>query len=270
MRRLDVCPSALIAVDLYGQCCDYARDRGRVRAPRRAARSRTRPRRLGASYEARPAGALRPVRRLLVQRQQDHHHQRRRHARLARRDARRPGAPPRHAGARPGSALRALGHRVQLPPEQPPRGARRGPAADARRPRSHAAARSALQYRRACLRSGASVSARGRLRPFEQLAHLHDRRPSICSAHPPEQIRFTWRRETSSRVRSGNRCTFNRYSATARVRGGAVAARLFATGLCLPSGSSLQPQQQRAGDRSHWQRSARPCRRHTRESDARV
>ena len=47
---------AVIAVDLYGQCCDYDAHRRGLRAPRRAAHRRTPAEALGATYRGAPAG----------------------------------------------------------------------------------------------------------------------------------------------------------------------------------------------------------------------
>ena len=73
---------AVVAVDLYGQCCDYEAlaevcARHDVALVQDAAES------LGATYRGRPAGGQGSARGLLLQREQDHHHERRRHARVA-------------------------------------------------------------------------------------------------------------------------------------------------------------------------------------------
>ena len=136
-------PAAVLAVDLYGQCCDYHPiadlcERHGVPLIEDAAEA------LGSSYHGRPAGAFGSWAifsfngnkiittsggGMLVS------HSRRN---------RRTGPPPRHAGPRPGTALRALRDRLQLPAEQPPRRARARPARKASRPRWNAAARSGV------------------------------------------------------------------------------------------------------------------------------
>ena len=90
----------------------------------------------------------------------------------------RAGAPSRRRRRATGAALRALDDRLQLPPEQPARCGRPRRSCRRSNTRSHAAERSA------CATSahlsplgGLEFLAGGRLRPFEQLADLPDRRP---------------------------------------------------------------------------------------------
>ena len=102
---------AVLAVDLYGQCCRLRRpDRG-LRAPRRPARPgrrRVARRHLPGAAGRRPG----PARGVLLQRQQDHHHERRRHAglrrpgpdRRTRASSRRRRATPRRTTSTPSSA----------------------------------------------------------------------------------------------------------------------------------------------------------------------
>ena len=74
---------AVLAVDLYGQCCDYDAlrdvcDRHEVLLLQDAAES------LGATYGGEPVRQPGAARGVLLQRQQDHHDERRRDARLGR------------------------------------------------------------------------------------------------------------------------------------------------------------------------------------------
>ena len=82
-RRQGARVRAVLAVDLYGQCCDYDAltevcERHDVLLVQDAAES------LGATYQGKPAGGQGAARGVLLQRQQDHHLERRRHAGLRR------------------------------------------------------------------------------------------------------------------------------------------------------------------------------------------
>ena len=90
---------AVVAVDLYGQCCDYDPlrelcDRHGVALVQDAAES------LGSTYRGAPAGGSGRTRGVLLQREQDHHDERRRDARLGERRLGRACAQALDAGAR--------------------------------------------------------------------------------------------------------------------------------------------------------------------------
>ena len=135
-----------------------------------------------------------------------------------------------HPGPRARAALRAHRDRLQLPAEQParrgrPRAARGAARAGRTRRRINARYRELLARRR--------VHARGAVRPLELLAHLHSRRrarAAIRQALEAEDIeaRPLWKP-----------MHLQPFFAGSPVYGGDVSARLFARGLCLPSGSAL-------------------------------
>ena len=123
---------AVIPVDLFGRCADYAAilplcaDHD-VPVVEDAAES------LGATYRGRAGRLVRAGGGVVVQRQQDHDHVRRRRAAVRRRRLRRPVPLSGRSGPPAGRALRAHRGRLQLPAQQPARRAGPGAAAAARR-----------------------------------------------------------------------------------------------------------------------------------------
>ncbi len=185
------------------------------------------------------------LRDLLVQRQQDHDHVGRRSLRVARHRRRRPGAISRDAGSPTGRALRAHRRGVQLPDEQPARRDGAGPA-------------------------GAAAGDVGTAPLDQRLLPEFARRATpglsfmpIAPFGPPDGgdesggwngwltcVTFddpacaTPCRRRSSRSTSrvgpcGSRCTSSRCSRTPLPVTDGTSERLFAHGLCLPSGSVL-------------------------------
>ena len=143
----------------------------------------------------------------------------------------RPGALPRHPGPRSGAPLPAFDDRLQLPHEQPAGGGRPRPAPDAGRPgRATPRNQRARTSERSRERPGHQLHARGRLRPIQRLADLHSRSIRRRSAPTGRRSACTSRRRTSSRARSGSRCTCSRCLPDCRVVGGSVAGDLFDAG----------------------------------------
>ena len=90
-------PTAVVVVDLYGQCADYDEIEavcGRYEVPMIEDSAEA----LGATYRGPPGRIVRCRLGAVVQRQQDHHHLGWRRVRLARSCDRRPCAVPRHPG----------------------------------------------------------------------------------------------------------------------------------------------------------------------------
>jgi dTDP-4-amino-4,6-dideoxygalactose transaminase len=238
-RRL---PSAVIAVDLYGQCCDYARIAaacGRYGVPlvEDAAEA------LGASYQGRPAGAfgrcaafsfngnkiittsgggmLVSESRTIIE-----------HARYLATQAREPAPHYQHThigfNYRMSNLLAAVG-RAQLQTLETKIARRRAIRLRYERellPLGGLEFLAEAQYGRSnswltCL----TVDPRGFGASAEQIrVHLESKGIESRPVWKPMHLQPVFRD-----------CT---------VRGGAVAARLFATGLCLPSGSSLSEAEQ--------------------------
>ena len=239
LERAGRLPKAVVTVDLYGQSADHdpilaACEALGVPVIEDAAEA------LGASYKGRRGRPVRALRSLLVQRQQDHHHVGRRHARLRRWRCRRARPVPRLAGSRSGASLRALGHRLQLPLVESAGGRRPGAARAPRRPGRGA--------------------ARG-LRPLPTAPGIDPGLEFMPEAAYGQATRWltclTIDPELFGRDREAVRLALEAANIEARpvwkpmhlqpvfrdcrVRGGAVGERLFERGLCLPSGSSLTP-----------------------------
>jgi dTDP-4-amino-4,6-dideoxygalactose transaminase len=236
-------PSALIAVDLYGQCCDYARiaaacERHGVPLVEDAAEA------LGASYEARPAGAfgrcaafsfngnkiittsgggmLVSQSRTLVDR-----------ARHLATQARDPAPHYEHSNIgfnyRMSNLLAAVG-RAQLQTLE-------GKIARRRAIR--------LRYER-------ELSPLGGLEFLGEADYGRSNNWLTCLTVDPdlfgasaEQIRVHLEARGIESRPVWKPMHLQPVFRDCALRGGAVAARLFATGLCLPSGSSLSAAQQR-------------------------
>ena len=153
---------------------------------------------------------------------------------------------PRHPGARPRAALPALRDRLQLPPEQRarrdrPRAARRCLTSASRQRRANFA------FYREALGDLAGISfmpeaAWGRRTAGSRASRSTRRR----SARSREDVRL--RSSAKHRGAAGLEADASAAGVllTAGVRGGAVSARLFETGICLPSGSSLTAREQAA------------------------
>ncbi len=120
----------------------------------------------------------------LVQRQQDHHHRRGRHGARARRGDGHPRAPAHHPGAGRRARVHPRRDRLQLPPEQPARGPRRGPARAARRLRGgQAGHRRLLRGRPRPARRGFPVRGGG-LGPLDLLDGLDPARRAPVPRRP--------------------------------------------------------------------------------------
>ena len=198
------------------------------------------------------------MRGVLVQRQQDHHHQRRRHAGVAPPRHRRAGAPPGHAGARAGAALRALGRSASTTGSATcsPRSA----AASSRRCRDKIARRRGVNatYRaRARRRARHRLHAGGAITAGRTAGSPASRSTRRRSAPTARRSGCTSRPRTSRRGRCGSRCTCSRSSRTATSAAARWPSGLFRDGLCLPSGSSLTP---RAGSSRGLRPSRKPAR----------
>ena len=194
---------------------------------------------LGATYRGRARRVVRRRRGLLVQRQQDHHHLRGADARLRRRRphadrARNLATQARDAGA----ALRAHRDRLQLPAVSNLLAAIGRGQLQVLPDRVAARRRNFAYYRGAGRPAGAVVHARGALGARTPLAHLHHGGPRRSAAQP-ERCASPSRPTTSRPARSGSPCTSSPSSRTTPARLDGTADRLFATGLCLPSGSNL-------------------------------
>ena len=218
------CPKAVIAVDLYGQCADYDAILDVVQRARRSRRSRTRPRRSGATYRGRPAGSFGAIGvfsfngnkiittsggGMLVA------------ATIPSVD--RTGAPPRHPGARPGahyehseigynyrmSNLLAAVGRAQLR-ALPAQGR---PAASDQRALPRAALATVSRHR---------LHAERRGRRAHELAHRPHHRCRRVRRHTRRRCASSSRRATSRPAPRGSPCTCSRSS---RMRRDATAAR---------------------------------------------
>jgi pyridoxal phosphate-dependent aminotransferase EpsN len=238
-RRL---PAALIAVDLYGQCCDYARiaaacERHGVPLVEDAAEA------LGASYDARPAGAfgrcaafsfngnkiittsgggmLVSQSRTLVD-----------HARHLAAQARDPAPHYQHSkigfNYRMSNLLAAIG-RAQLQTLE-----------------NKIACRRAIR-----LRYERELSPLGGLEFLSEAHYGRSNNWLTCLTVDPhvfgasaEQIRVHLESRGIESRPVWKPMHLQPVFRDCPVRGGAVAARLFATGLCLPSGSSLSAAEQ--------------------------
>ena len=206
---------AVIAVDLYGRCCDYDAitevcARHDVILIQDAAES------LGATYRGAPLGHAGTARGAVVQRQQDHHDERRRGARGTDDALVAARAQAVDAGTRARAALRAHRDRLQLPPQQPAgrrwpgaaggaAGARCGPAAN-QRPLPRAARRCSRHRLHAGRRPTARRTAGSRASR------------SIPPRSAPTGSRSGWpsRQRTSSHGPCGSRCTCSPCSRAAR------------------------------------------------------
>ena len=201
---------AVVAVDLYGQCCDYDADPRGVRAPRRRPRP-GRGRVARGDVPRRAGGRAGRARRLLVQRQQDHHDERRRDARLREPRPRRARAQALDAGARAGRPLRAPRGRLQLPDEQPARRARPRAArvaAGARSRRGAGSATATASCSTAC--PGIDVHAGGGVRRRATPGSRASSSSRTRSAPTARRSGSRSRPRTSRRGRSGSRCTSSR------------------------------------------------------------
>ena len=233
---------AVIAVDLYGQCCDYDAIRAALRRATACRSSRTPPRRSARPTVATPSGGQGDARRLLVQRQQDHHDERRRHARLgaprtgsstrasSRTQARDPAPHYEHTeigfNYRLSNLLAAVGRgQLEVLPDRVARAARGSTRAtascsrDVARDRVHARGR---VRRRATAGSPASSSTRTRSGATARRSGSRSRREDI-EARPALEADAP-----AARLRGTHPIS----AATCR-------PACSSSGLCLPSGSAL-------------------------------
>src|SRR5690606_36001731 len=124
-------PKAVLVVDLYGQCADYeaivaACRKYDVPLVEDAVEA------LGGTYQGRPAGVFGDLAIFSFNGNKIIRTSWGRGAGLRPQGVGREGALSGDPGSGPGAALPALARRLQLPPEQPPRGRRKGPAPRAR------------------------------------------------------------------------------------------------------------------------------------------
>ena len=156
----------------------------------------------------------------------------------------RPRAQALHAGARAGAALRAHRDRVQLPALQPPR---RG------RPRAaRGAARSGSRRGGGSTRATASCSPSVEFMPEAGVRPERTAGSPASSSTSPSAIRLALEAEDIESRPLWKPMHLQPFFAGAPVYGGDVSARLFARGLCLPSGSALADADQQRDRRDRF------------------